>query len=115
MQRPKLLLPSALQSCAFVERVAGAAQLLTHPAAASYVQNPISVYFCANSGGTGGGVARCIAEVTNTPWGERVTFAFDPAGDTVAKSLHVSPLMDMQGLWCDLVYFFVQLIQKLEG
>lgn len=32
-------------------------------------------------------------QVTNTPWGERVTFLFDPNGDSVAKPLHVSPFM----------------------
>ena len=38
-------------------------------------------------------------QVTNTPWNERVTFAFDPAGASVRKALHVSPFMDMQGTW----------------
>ncbi len=87
-------------------------QLLTHPHAAGYVQNPISVYYCRAAGGY---IARCIAEVTNTPWGERVTFAFDPAGDTVAKSLHVSPLMDMQGLWCATTGFHVILATSLHA
>lgn len=32
--------------------------------------------------------------------GDRVTFPFDPAGDTVPKALHVSPLMDMNSKWC---------------
>lgn len=74
----------------------GSVRLLTHPHSAGYVQNPISVYYCHD---TAGRLIACIAEVTNTPWGERVTFVFDPAGDTVPKSLHVSPLMDMQGQW----------------
>ncbi|KAL2930650.1 polyprotein [Bienertia sinuspersici] len=38
-------------------------------------------------------------EVTNTPWGERVSFVFNPNSDTVAKALHVSPFMDMEGNW----------------
>ena len=38
--------------------------------------------------------------MTNTPWGERVTFLFDPKGEQVPKALHVSPFMDMQGTWC---------------
>lgn len=42
---------------------------------------------------------KCIAEVTNTPWGERVVFIFDPNSDVVAKPLHVSPFMDMRGNW----------------
>ena len=42
-------------------------------------------------------------QVTNTPWGERVTFKFDPAGDATPKALHVSPFMDMQNEWCVLL------------
>eukprot|EP00198_Chlamydomonas_reinhardtii_P007176 XP_001696512.1 predicted protein [Chlamydomonas reinhardtii] len=89
-------------------------KLLTDPISAGYLQNPISVYYCysgsssgsGSSGGKGAGakeeagaaepkLERCIAEVTNTPWNERVTFVFDPAGARVAKALHVSPFMDM--------------------
>ena len=43
---------------------------------------------------------RCIAEVTNTPWGARVTFVFDPGEQAVPKAMHVSPLMDMRSTWC---------------
>lgn len=46
-----------------------------------------------------GAPARAIAEVTNTPWGDRVRFAFDPAGDQSPKALHVSPFMDMGNTW----------------
>lgn len=34
-----------------------------------------------------------LVQVTNTPWGERVTFLFNPNSDLVAKPLHVSPFM----------------------
>ena len=64
----------------------GPVLLLTDPAAAGYHQNPISVYYCYDAAGA---LATCIAEVTNTPWGERVTFLFDPNKDVVPKSLHV--------------------------
>jgi DUF1365 family protein len=91
----------------------GRVLLLTLPAAAGYVQNPISVYYCYDKEQErrGGGEAlaaegkpapplrRCIAEVTNTPWGERVSFVFDPKGAAVPKSLHVSPFMDMRNVW----------------
>lgn len=74
--------------------------MLTHPAALGYVQNPISVYYCyGGSLSRAGQLERCIAEVTNTPWGERVVFLFDPAGDSLPKCLHVSPLMDMKSRW----------------
>ena len=71
--------------------------LLTTPSAAGYTQNPISVYYCFRA--SSHHLHKCIAEVTNTPWNERVTFIFDPAGDTVPKSLHVSPLIDMNRCW----------------
>lgn len=32
-------------------------------------------------------------QVTNTPWGEKVLFVFDPKSDLIAKPLHVSPFM----------------------
>ncbi|MEW5303787.1 MAG: hypothetical protein WDW36_006444 [Sanguina aurantia] len=74
----------------------GRVRLLTGPETAGYVQNPISVYYCYDDSGA---LKRCIAEVTNTPWGERVTFAFNPAGEHVKKALHVSPFMDMDNTW----------------
>lgn len=39
------------------------------------------------------GVDDFLFQVTNTPWGERVIFVFNPNSDLVAKSLHVSPFM----------------------
>ena len=77
---------------------AGLVLLLTNPISAGYTQNPISVYYCHDAAGR---LARCIAEVTNTPWGARLTFAFDPAGADVPKALHVSPFMDMHNRWWD--------------
>ncbi|XP_074577144.1 uncharacterized protein LOC141833567 isoform X2 [Curcuma longa] len=60
--------------------------LLTIPENVGYQQNPLSVYYCYDveegKGEEGDGpkpsLKMCIAEVTNTPWGER----------------------DMQGNWC---------------
>ncbi|CAL9127371.1 unnamed protein product [Musa acuminata var. zebrina] len=82
--------------------------LLTIPANMGYEQNPLSVYYCyevaEDEGREEVGPAPilrlCIAEVTNTPWGERVSFVFCPGSDVVAKPLHVSPFMDMLGNWC---------------
>jgi DUF1365 family protein len=62
--------------------------------------NPVSFYYCfARDGHT----LRCVlAEVTNTPWGERHCYVLAPedahakvlTGD-LAKALHVSPFMGM--------------------
>ncbi|KAK9155121.1 hypothetical protein Sjap_002601 [Stephania japonica] len=73
--------------------------LLTIPASVGYEQNPLSVYYCYDVEGEDVQLKKCIAEVTNTPWGERVSFTFDPESDLVAKPLHVSPFMDMLGNW----------------
>ena len=93
---------------------------LTSPWTFGYAQNPISVYYCfdeppeaaapdrspskSDPGSPRVGRRRsllrcCVAEVTNTPWGERVRFDFDPRGQRVPKSLHVSPFMDAEGDW----------------
>ena len=37
-----------------------------------------------------------IAEVTNTPWGERHAYVLDGGQGTVAKRMHVSPFMGME-------------------
>ncbi|KAL2341120.1 hypothetical protein Fmac_009060 [Flemingia macrophylla] len=73
--------------------------LLTIPPSVGYEQNPLSVYYCYSVEGSTRQLKKCIAEVTNTPWGERVSFVFNPHSDLVAKALHVSPFMDMLGSW----------------
>ncbi|KAG2688992.1 hypothetical protein I3843_09G117700 [Carya illinoinensis] len=73
--------------------------LLTIPPSVGYEQNPLSLYYCYDVEGSTQCLKKCIAEVTNTPWGERVTFVFNPSSDLVAKPLHVSPFMDMLGTW----------------
>ena len=46
-----------------------------------------------------GALRCCIAEVTNTPWADRVAFAFAHEGDALPKMMHVSPLQDMLSRW----------------
>ncbi|XP_042454634.1 uncharacterized protein LOC122038770 [Zingiber officinale] len=90
-----------------IARTNGPVFLLTIPESVGYEQNPLSVYYCYDveegKGEEGDGpkpsLKMCIAEVTNTPWGERVSFTFSPGSDVAAKPLHVSPFMDMQGNW----------------
>lgn len=77
----------------------GPVLLLTIPPSVGYQQNPLSIYYCYNLQDSTTSLEKCIAEVTNTPWGERVSFLFDPNSDLVAKPLHVSPFMDMLGNW----------------
>lgn len=83
----------------------GPVLLLTIPASVGYEQNPLSVYYCYDAIAAEDKekadkeLKMCIAEVTNTPWGERVMFEFKPGSDTIVKPLHVSPFMDMLGNW----------------
>lgn len=75
---------------------AGRVRLLVNPSSAQYTQNPICVYYCCSETGA---LQKCIAVVTNTPWGAAVSFLFDPHKQAVPKALHVSPFMDMQNTW----------------
>ena len=50
-------------------RPTGPIRLLTHPRYAGYVFNPLSLFYCFDAGGER--VEAVVADVTNTPWGER--------------------------------------------
>ena len=77
----------------------GPVKLLTIPSCCGYNQNPISIYY-AYEDKEATVLKQCMAEVTNTPWGEKVIFSFDPdMKEAFPKSLHVSPFMDMQNTW----------------
>ena len=59
--------------------------------------NPVSFHYCLDAAGER--VEAVVAEVTNTPWGERHAYVLDAAGSgprgDVDKALHVSPFMGM--------------------
>ena len=55
--------------------------------------NPVSFYYCfAPDGET---LEAVVAEVTNTPWGERHAYVLAAASGDMDKALHVSPFMPM--------------------
>jgi DUF1365 family protein len=68
----------------------GPVRLLTTPRTFGVIFNPVSFYYCF--GDDGETLATVLAEVTNTPWGERHVYV---AGAGIEKRLHVSPLMGM--------------------
>ncbi len=81
-------------------RPAGPIRVLTQLRTFGHCFNPVSFYFCLDSDGARPDTV--IAEVTNTPWGERHCYALTDAapGSRVlagefAKALHVSPFMGM--------------------
>ena len=89
-------------------RPSGPIRVLTHLRYFGYVQNPVTFYYCFAPDGDV--VETILSEITNTPWGERHTYAVSnttPDGEPVAnssatgldhnfdKAFHVSPFMDM--------------------
>jgi DUF1365 family protein len=80
-------------------RPMGPVRLLTQPRCWGIVFNPISIYYCY--GPDGESLQATVAEVTNTPWGERHCYVLpeDPnrrsCAATFSKALHVSPFMAM--------------------
>jgi DUF1365 family protein len=59
--------------------------------------NPVRFFYCWE----GEELAAVIAEVTNTPWGDRHRYVLDPAGGRLDKAMHVSPFqpMDQEYAW----------------
>jgi uncharacterized protein len=53
--------------------------------------NPVRFHFRMEDGE----VESLAAEVTNTPWGERRTYAFAGRAGTAGKDMHVSPFLSM--------------------
>jgi uncharacterized protein len=84
-------------------RPAGPIRLLTHLRYAGYCFNPVSLYYCFGTDGTR--LDYVVAEITNTPWGERHSYVLAAAdaerhgsalGWRFAKQFHVSPFMAME-------------------
>ncbi len=83
-------------------RPEGPIRLLTHFRYFGVGMNPISLYYCFDAHGTV--LQAVVAEVNNTPWGERHCYAIDlrDRGDDEhvlrersQKQLHVSPFLPM--------------------
>lgn len=82
----------------------GPIRLLTSPRHFGLVFNPVSLYYCFDASGTA--LDALVAEVTNTPWGERHCYVLDLAGveprrgrvleSRSPKRFHVSPFMEME-------------------
>lgn len=83
-------------------RPMGPIRLLTHFRYFGHCFNPVSFYYCFDADDTR--VDTMVAEVTNTPWGERHCYVLhEPHGPRTNgylryrsdKSMHVSPFMPM--------------------
>jgi DUF1365 family protein len=87
-------------------RPEGPIRLLTHLRYFGHCFNPVSFYFCYDPAGER--IEAVVAEVHNTPWGERHCYVLDPeAGSSrggkmrfeTPKELHVSPFMSMDYIY----------------
>jgi DUF1365 family protein len=83
-------------------RPTGPIRLLTNLSYFGYCVNPISLYYCFSEDDSR--VTTVVAEVTNTPWGERCCYVLADhmnEGDAetmrfaTTKDMHVSPFMGM--------------------
>ncbi len=87
-------------------RPSGPIRLLTHLRYFGYCMNPVSFYYCFDQAGEA--LTTIVAEITNTPWGERHQYVLPVTGRgrlkrfEFDKEFHVSPFlpMDMQYRWC---------------
>ena len=104
----RVALPEAVRQRIFEEtgeRQQGPIYLLANWRYFGYQNNPIAVYYCYDKAGDH--LEYVVAEVTNTPWGERHSYVLRaPADDAPLatefdKALHVSPFnpMDMTYRW----------------
>jgi hypothetical protein len=82
-------------------RPPGPVRLLTQVRSLGYAFNPVSFYYCF--GADGRSLEAVVAEITNTPWGERHAYVVPagPAGasQAFAKRFHVSPFFGMEQLY----------------
>ena len=81
-------------------RPEGPVRLLTHLRYFGYCFNPVSFYYCYHADGEA--LSAIVAEVNNTPWGERHCYVLDARSCDARglrfefeKGFHVSPFMDM--------------------
>lgn len=82
------------------KRPQGAVRILTNLRCWGYLMNPVSFYYCYDATNTH--VEALVAEVNNTPWGERYCYVLDCSQsptdthqEVQPKVFHVSPFMEM--------------------
>jgi hypothetical protein len=80
-------------------RPQGPIRLLTHMRYFGFIFNPVSFYYCFDAPGQT--LQYIVAEITNTPWGERHHYVLDcqnkpaPYRFMFDKSFHISPFLPM--------------------
>jgi DUF1365 family protein len=77
---------------ALIEHVPAEIHLLAMPRSLGVGFNPVSFYYCFDASGA---LTDVVAEVTNTPWGERHAYVLPQGKGSPEKVFHVSPFMGM--------------------
>jgi DUF1365 family protein len=102
---PQLSLDEAVRrrvAEALGRRPEGPIRMLTQLRNFGHCFNPVTFYYCYTAGGVPEAI---VAEITNTPWGERHSYVLPVAADrprgepmafTMHKRFHVSPFMPME-------------------
>ena len=77
----------------------GPVRLLASPRFWGHTSNPVAFYYL-HGAGPSEPIEALVAEVTNTPWGERTSYVLEPGPEglcgSFAKAMHVSPFMPME-------------------
>jgi DUF1365 family protein len=107
-------------------RPGGPVFLLTHLRYFGHNFNPVSFYYCHDA--TGRRIEAIIAEINNTPWGERHCYVLDARAQqhkrvhafSLEKTFHVSPFMPMAQTyeWRFAIpghYLLVRMVNKQGG
>lgn len=104
LRRDGLDLDGSVRRCVEAQtgrRPEGAIRMLTHLRYFGYLFNPVTFYYCH---GASGALESVVAEITNTPWGERHAYVLECARAAERagvrrwrfhKSFHVSPFLPM--------------------
>lgn len=103
---PKVPLHETIRELVFKHsgiRPNGPIRLLTHLRYYGYIFNPVSFYYCFDAADKN--VETIVAEVNNTPWGQRHCYVLDAKLNEgsgprkryrFAKDFHVSPFLDLE-------------------
>lgn len=83
-------------------KLEGPVRVLTHLRYFGYCMNPVSFYYCFDK--EGNNLEIVLAEIENTPWGERYQYVFKTSNSNIfefEKDFHVSPFfpMDLNYKW----------------
>ncbi len=76
-------------------RPTGRVRILTNMRFFGVCFNPVSFYYCFDKTESGEELRVIMAEIENTPWGERYTYFLENLDSKLKKEFHISPFFPM--------------------